>query len=159
MTQKDVLCAVAKISTQRITDAACRFTQNQMLDWIQEAAGLKFRFTVSQLHEILKNRLPLEPYFQAQVLNALKETYPDSFSYKNSAGPYARGGIPDVTCILDGHYFGFEVKRPLIGRLSKLQEVTIRDINAAGGTACVVSTGEQAKEVIEKWRMNTSTFC
>ena len=37
----------------------------------------------------------------------------------------------DVCAIINGHFYGFEVKRPEGGRLSKLQELTIEKINAA----------------------------
>ena len=68
--------------------------------------------------------------------------------WKTVAGPYSRGGIPDICAIIAGHFFGFEVKRPEVGRLSKIQEQTIKEINAAGGTAAVVSFPEQVQKII-----------
>ena len=93
-----------------------------------------------------------ESYYQARIIKWLKEAHPDAFVCKAQAGPYCRQGIPDICAIIDGHFFGFEVKRPEVGRLSKIQEQTIKEINAAGGTAAVVSYPAQAMEVIQAWR-------
>ena len=82
----------------------------------------------------------------------IRQNYPDAFVWKAQAGPYCRRGIPDICCIIGGHFFGFEVKRPEVGRLSKIQEQTILEINRAGGTALVVSYPEQVKEAVDKWQ-------
>ena len=92
-----------------------------------------------------------ESYYQTRIIKWLKSTYPGAFIWKAQAGPYSRRGIPDICMILDGHFFGFEVKRPDNGRLSPVQEQTIKQINAAGGTALVVNYPEQVKEAIEEW--------
>jgi len=93
-----------------------------------------------------------ESFYQTRIIRWLKDTYPQAFVWKAAAGPYSRGGIPDICAIIAGHFFGFEVKRPEGGRLSKIQEQTIQEINDAGGTALVVSYPEQVKEAIEKWQ-------
>lgn len=93
-----------------------------------------------------------EGYYQAKIMKWLKEEYPAAFVWKAQAGPYSRQGIPDICVILDGHFFGFEVKRPDNGRLSPIQAQTIKQINSAGGTALVVSYPAQVKEIIEFWR-------
>jgi len=90
-----------------------------------------------------------ESWYQAKILRWLKEVHPDAFIWKVQAGPYCRQGIPDICMILDGHAFFFEVKRPEGGRLSKLQEITIEKINAAGGTAAVVSYPADCQRIIE----------
>lgn len=95
-----------------------------------------------------------ESYYQARIIRWLRDTYPAAFIWKAAAGPYSQCGIPDICAIIDGHFFGFEVKRPELGRLSKMQEQTIKRINAAGGTAAVVSYPAQAQEVIDKWQAN-----
>ena len=93
-----------------------------------------------------------ESYYQSRIIRWLKDTYPAAFVWKAAAGPYSQGGIPDICAIIDGHFFGFEVKRPEVGRLSKLQEQAIKKINAAGGTAAVVSYPAQVQEVIDRWK-------
>ena len=95
-----------------------------------------------------------ESWYQAKIIKWLKDTYPGAFVWKAAAGPYSRGGIPDICAIIDGHFFGFEVKRPGIGKLTKLQEQTIKQINAAGGFAAVVSTPADAQQVIERGMRN-----
>ena len=89
-----------------------------------------------------------ESFYQAKIIRWLKGQYPDAFVWKAQAGPYCRQGIPDICAIINGHFFGFEVKRPEGGRLSKIQEQTIKEINAAGGTADVVSFPEQVEKII-----------
>lgn len=91
-----------------------------------------------------------ESWYQSRILRRLRQDYPDAFIWKAAAGPYSRGGIPDICMILRGHFFAFEVKRPETGRLSPLQAQTIQKINAAGGTVAVVSYPEEALAVIEK---------
>ena len=93
-----------------------------------------------------------ESYYQARIIKWLKDTYPGAFVWKAQAGPYSRQGIPDICAIIDGHFFGFEVKRPESGKLSAVQAQTIRQINAAGGTALVVSYPAQVKEAIDQWQ-------
>ena len=94
-----------------------------------------------------------EAYYQKKILEWLKANYPtgSGFFWKVQAGPYAKRGIPDICGVIDGHFFGFEVKRPG-GKPTPLQEETIRRINAAGGTALVVTTVEQVREAIETWK-------
>ena len=53
-----------------------------------------------------------ESWYQAKIIRWLKETYPQAFVWKAAAGPYSRCGIPDVCMVLDGQFYGFEVKRP-----------------------------------------------
>lgn len=89
-----------------------------------------------------------ESYYQARIIRFLRSAYPAAFIWKAAAGPYSQGGIPDICAIINGHFFGFEVKRPELGRLSKLQEQAIKAINGAGGTAAVVSYPAQAEEII-----------
>lgn len=89
-----------------------------------------------------------ESFYQAKIIRWLKGQYPDAFIWKAQAGPYCRQGIPDICAIINGHFFGFEVKRPEVGRLSKIQEQTIKEINAAGGIAAVVSFPEQVEKII-----------
>lgn len=96
-----------------------------------------------------------EGYYQARIIKWLKDTYPDAFVWKAQAGPYSRQGIPDICAIINGHFFGFEVKRPDNGRLSPVQAQTIKQINNAGGTALVVSYPAQVQEAIKQWESSS----
>ena len=37
-----------------------------------------------------------ESWYQAKIIRWLKSTYPGAFVWKAAAGPYSRGGIPDI---------------------------------------------------------------
>lgn len=93
-----------------------------------------------------------ETYYQTRIIKWLKTEYPRAFVWKAQAGPYSRQGIPDICAVIDGHFFGFEVKRPEGGRLSPVQAQTIKQINAAGGTALVVSDPAQVQSAIATWK-------
>ena len=90
-----------------------------------------------------------ESWYQAKIIRWLKETYPQAFVWKAAAGPYSRCGIPDVCMVLDGQFYGFEVKRPEVGLLSKIQEQTIKAINAAGGIVGGVSYPEDVERILK----------
>jgi len=67
------------------------------------------------------------------------------FAWKEHGGMYGTAGLPDIICCYKGRFVGIEVKKPG-GKLTKLQEITLRDIERAGGMAAKVSS---LKEVIE----------
>ena len=90
-----------------------------------------------------------ESWYQARIIKWLKEAYPDAFVWKAAAGPYSRGGIPDICMVLNGRFYGFEVKRPEVGRPTKIQEITIQAINSAGGIAAVVSYPKDVERILE----------
>lgn len=90
-----------------------------------------------------------EQYYQTRILRWIRSHYPSAFVWKATAGPYSQGGIPDICCVLNGRFYGFEVKRPENSRLSALQEQAIKKINAAGGIAAVVSFPEDVQKIIE----------
>lgn len=102
---------------------------------------------LAELRKLIKK----EGYYQTKIKDALKRKYPEAFVRKISQGAYSEGGIPDVLMIYRGHYFGFEVKRPVVGVPSKLQEETIRQIRRAGGTALLVRWPEEAVKVVTMW--------
>ena len=84
------------------------------------------------------------------IMKYLKSV-PQCFCWKEHGGMYGTAGIPDIMFIKDGHYFGFEVKRPVVGIRSKLQEQTARMIQAAGGTAAFVCWPEEAIREVEEY--------
>ena len=98
----------------------------------------------------LKEHLPRESHYQKKIIDFLRKTYPTAFVWKEAAGPYSRQGIPDVSAIIDGRYYGFEVKRPYFGVLSKIQRQTIEKIRAAGGVAEVVTFQHEVQEIIDE---------
>lgn len=120
-------------------------TKAEIIKHIKMMSGEACR-TTAQAEKYLRAHLPKESYYQGKIINYLKESYPGAFVWKASAGAYCRQGIPDVCAIIDGKFYGFEVKRPYIGILSEIQERTIEQIQAAGGIAGVVCFPEDAKK-------------
>ena len=104
---------------------------------------------VKHAEKYLRENLPKESYYQDKIIKFLKEAYPKAFIWKAAAGAYSRQGIPDVCAVINGQYFGFEVKRPYIGVLSKIQEQTIKQIRCAGGIAEVVTFPEEVRKIVE----------
>lgn len=86
--------------------------------------------------------MPTEKTLQAKIVKTLKNEY-GCLVYKFSSPSHR--GVPDLVVIRQGVVTFLEVKHPNgKGRLSKLQEVTIDDINQHGGRVAVVHTLEAA---------------
>ena len=82
-----------------------------------------------------------------QILKYLKSC-PECFAFKEHGGIYGVSGIPDVICCYKGKFMAFEVKTPQ-GKLSKLQEITIKRINESGGMAFKVTSLQEVKDVLK----------
>ena len=92
----------------------------------------------------------LEKAVQAKIVKAITKKYgADAWLYKVHGGPYARSGVPDLLLCVHGRFIALEVKRPSSGRVSKLQEIETKKINAAGGMALVVTSADDALDWIE----------
>ena len=89
----------------------------------------------------------LEKDIVKAILQYLR-TIPRCFCWKEHGGMYGTAGIPDIIACVDGRFFGFEVKT-VDGKPTKLQEATIRRIQASGGTAAVVHSVEEVRRVLE----------
>lgn len=120
-------------------------SKDAAIDYLKKARGFN---TSREAERFLMGHLPKENYYQSQIINYLKEHYPDAFVWKAAAGPYSRQGIPDVCAIISGRFYGFEVKRPYIGVLSKIQEQTMERIRVAGGIAAVVCLPEDVERIV-----------
>ena len=81
------------------------------------------------------------------ILKYLK-TVPNCFSWKEHGGMYGTAGIPDIICCYCGRFVAFEVKTET-GKLTKLQEATIRKIKEAKGQAFKVTSVEEVKQILE----------
>ena len=81
------------------------------------------------------------------ILKYLK-TVPNCFSWKEHGGMYGTAGIPDIICCYCGRFVAFEVKTET-GKLTKLQESTIRKIKEAKGQAFKVTSVEEVKQILE----------
>ena len=100
---------------------------------------------------ILRKEIPKEKYFQDKIIKELKKAFPDGYVQKMTLGPYSQAGFPDILLILGGHYFGFEVKRPIVGSLSAIQGRTRDLLREAGGTVEVVSYPEEAIAAVKEY--------
>ena len=93
----------------------------------------------------------LEHVRESDIVKAIMKylkTVPRCFFFKEHGGMYGTAGIPDIIACIDGHFFGFEVKKD-VGRPTKLQEAVIKKILAAGGTAVVVRSADEVRYVVE----------
>lgn len=82
-----------------------------------------------------------------KIRNYLK-TIPNLFFWKEHGGQYGTAGVPDIIICYKGKFIAFECKVP--GRKpTLLQALTIRKILSANGIAVVITSLEQAKQVIE----------
>ena len=88
----------------------------------------------------------LEREIVTAILRHLK-TMPRCFAWKTHGGMYGTAGIPDIIACIDGRFYAFEVKQPG-GRLTRLQEVTLGKIRAAGGAAYMVTSVEDVSAAI-----------
>jgi len=61
---------------------------------------------------------------------------------------YSTSGIPDIIVCLNGKFVAFEVKTET-GKLTMLQESTLRKINAAKGSAYKVTSLQEVREIIQ----------
>jgi len=84
-----------------------------------------------------------------QTIIRYLKTVPGCFAWKTHGGPYGTAGIPDIIACVNGRFFAFEVKTES-GKVTPLQEVTIRKILAAGGTAAVVRSADEVRAILIK---------
>lgn len=121
-------------------------TKAEALGFVQARTGLD----AANSEKYLRDSVPKESYYQKKIMDYVKKTYPDAFVWKEAAGAYSQSGIPDVSAIINGRYYGFEVKRPYFGKLSQIQARTIERIRQAGGIAGVCIFPEDAEKLIQE---------
>jgi len=124
-------------------------TKAEVIKYLKTTKDISCR-TTTEAEKYLRAHLPKESYYQDKIIKHIKELLPSAFVWKAAAGPYSRQGIPDVCAIVNGRFYGFEVKRPFIGVLSKIQERTIKQIQEAGGKAYVVTYTAEVTRILQK---------
>lgn len=117
------------------------------IEQLKKARGI----TKAEALSICREEIPKESYYQNKIRKAIARRYPEAYVFKVNQGPYSQTGVPDLAVVYRGHYFGFEVKRPVLGEVSKLQAAAIQAIGRAGGTAAVVRWPEECFEIIDNW--------
>lgn len=105
--------------------------------------------TTRAAEQYLRSHMPKESYYQSAVIAQIKKNAPDSFTWKAAAGAYGVAGIPDVLTVIDGRLWAFEVKRPLLGKLSKRQGVVIAEMRHAGANVYVVTCADDVDKIFK----------
>lgn len=95
-------------------------------------------------------RTPSEKSIVDAIVRYLKSI--GAWHIKTHGGSYGRSGVPDLIVCFQGQFFAFEVKKPKVGVVTRLQQLEIDRINRADGIALVVTSVEQVKERIEQWK-------
>jgi len=88
----------------------------------------------------------LEKNIVAAIMRYLK-TVPHCFSWKTHGGMYGTAGMPDIILCLNGRFVALEVKTPT-GKLTMLQESTLKRIKDAKGEAYKVTSLQEVKEIV-----------
>ena len=88
---------------------------------------------------------------EATLIQSIRKylaTLPDCFFWKEHGGQYGTAGIPDIIVCFKGRFVGLEAK---VGKNqpTKLQTATIDKIRQAGGTASVVRSVDDVRQIIE----------
>lgn len=147
------------VATVKRSAGKKRKGETRMIDWRQfktKSEAIKYLMetiegckTAKEAERYIRANVKREPYYQGKIIKYIN-SIPSAFAWKEAAGAYSRKGIPDVSAVINGRYYGFEVKRPLIGVLKKMQEQTIKKIRAAGGKAYVVTYTDEVEEILKK---------
>lgn len=94
--------------------------------------------------------MPSQP--ESKLVNRIKSVLKvkhGCFVIKIHGGPYQQAGIPDLVGSYKGTFFGLEVKMPdKLDTVTKLQQTTIQEIRDSGAYAEVISSVEEAEEMI-----------
>lgn len=80
-----------------------------------------------------------EKNFEKRIRNYISSI--GGWSVKYFANSYTPRGIPDLLCCVNGRFIAIEVKAEN-GRVSKIQEKTIDDIQNSGGYAFTLKPSE-----------------
>jgi len=87
-----------------------------------------------------------------RIKKALNKEFPKSVWYKIHGSPHQEKGIPDLIGCYKGKFFALEVKVPgKEDNTTKYQEYQLKRVKEAGGTSSVVSSPQQAINLIKKF--------
>lgn len=114
------------------------------LNWVETEKGI----SPKDANKWLLEHVPKEQYYQSKIMEWLKHQEKTVFAWKATQGAYSRTGIPDICVIVNGKYFGFEIKRPFYGVPSAMQLRTIRQIKDAGGQAYIVTYVKEVADIL-----------
>lgn len=121
-------------------------TKQEAIQWVTETKELKG----ADANKYLNHKVPLEKYYQGKIIEWIKKNAPGAFVWKATQGAYSRQGIPDVCVVINGMFYGFEVKRPFFGAATTMQKQTIKQIQQAGGRAYIVTYAKEVADILQK---------
>ena len=102
-------------------------------------------------------KIPLERKITDDIMAWLKKE--EYWAVKIHGAAYQTAGLPDIIAIdRKGRFVGLEVKRPIIGKVTALQEKTLQSINLGGGYAVVVRSVEDVQAAMENSEQKKSAF-
>ena len=96
-----------------------------------------------------RKEIPLESTITAEIQRYLGRL-DGWWGFKVQGSGSQMRGVPDIVGCYCGLFVAFEVKRPVVGKLSELQKHRIDQIVAAGGRAFVVYGVEDVKRALER---------
>lgn len=120
-------------------------------DYIEHKKQYGVKLNRTQARKAVEKEIPLETKYQDKIITYLRSLPECIKAWKENKGTYSSmNGTPDVTAVMKpgGVYFGFEVKRPLIGEPSDLQEKFVADMIKGGGHAYIVVTVDDVKRIL-----------
>jgi Arc/MetJ-type ribon-helix-helix transcriptional regulator len=106
---------------------------------------------MQEAEKLARRLIPKESYYQKKILEALREAFPEGRWRKNAASAEQQSGEPDIDGVISGLFIAIEVKRPLLGAVSALQEKAIQEIREAEGCATVCCYPDEAVETVRRW--------
>lgn len=95
--------------------------------------------------------IPLEKDYQRKIITYLNGRE-DVVAWKDAAGMYQGRGVPDIIAVKDGIFYGFEIKRPFIGKLSTIQSAFHDKLKKVGGRVFVVSYVSEVRAILDNER-------
>lgn len=121
-------------------------------DYIKKMQAYGKKLNRTEARKEIRKKIPLESVYQDKIIKYLKSLPECIKVWKENKGAYSsQNGTPDITAVMKpgGIYYGFEVKRPLVGELSDLQEKFINDTIASGGHAYEVVTVDEVRKILK----------
>lgn len=94
-----------------------------------------------------RDNIPLECEITKAIQRYLRNV-PDWWGFKVFGSAQQQTGIPDIIGCYKGLFVALEVKRPKLGKLSKIQAHMIDRIKSAGGRAYVVHGVDEVEQII-----------
>ncbi len=120
-------------------------TKQEAIAWVKETKGLDG----AAANKYLQEKVPKESVYQKKIIEWIKKNAPGAFVWKATQGAYSRKGIPDVCVVINGRFYGLEVKRPFFGVISSMQTQTAKQIEKAGGKSYIVTYPSEVTEILK----------